>query len=200
MEIKIKNLRLDSALLIPVSILLIGYFSLGRYLRILEVDQGLRSVWLPVVLICLGSVWALPINLGGLVGAIALIGISFWQLGIGSGLISLLVAISYLIIALDEIKPQEQLLPLKPLEWLAVLVITSLAIALGLGLTHTFSNWIAGFILGISAGAIATIGSQIEQSELKYSQIAFSTGITVLITLLLGLAQASLTYLPPATT
>ncbi|MDX1978529.1 MAG: hypothetical protein SFT94_12725 [Pseudanabaenaceae cyanobacterium bins.68] len=200
MEIKIKDLRLDSALLIPTGILLIGFFSLGRYLRILEVGQGFRAVWLAVALICLSSIWTLPINLGGLVGGLILVGISFWQFGLVSGLITLVAAIAYLVIALDDIKPQAQVLTLKPYEWLAVLVIIGLALGIGLGIAHTFSGWLGGFTLGICGGAIATIGFQIQQSELKYRQIALTTGISVLISLGLGLLQASLTYFPTAAT
>jgi hypothetical protein len=200
MEIKINSIRLDVSLLVPSGLLLFGFIFLGRYLRILQIDNGFRAIWFAIPLIMLTTILVLPINLGGLVAAILGISVVFWKFGILPGIVSLAITITYILLSLDNVSRQKQIPILKWQEWLAALGTVAITLGLSLAIARSLPTWISSISIGIVAGAIATIGTQLKQAELTIRQTAIGLGGLTLIGLMIGLIHASFTYLPKAAT
>jgi hypothetical protein len=197
MEVKIKGIRLDIALIIPLIILLVGYFFLGRYLRILEVDDGFRGSWLAIAILSFLSIYIYPANLGGLAGAFFASVLVFPRLGIIPGIFTLAIATIYTLIALDEQGRQNtpaQLPSLKISEWSIALCTIALTILLSLAISQIPINWIAVGLIGITSGAIATIGTQLKSSELNFRITSNLLGSITLVGMIVGYIQANFTY------
>jgi hypothetical protein len=203
MEVKIKGIRIDIALIVPLVIILIDYFFLGRYLRILEVDFGFKASWLNIIIFTTISIYVFPANLGGLAGAFIGSALVFLRLGIIAGIFTVAIAIIYILIALDEQGRQntsEQMPSLKVYEWLYVLGMLAISSFIGLAITQIPVNWVSVGLIGITGGAIATIGTQLKSSELNFKQTSFLLGTITLIGLVVGYAQASFTYFTTSAT
>ncbi len=172
MSLKVKGVFFPTLLLVNLALLFFAYAIAGFGMYLLHQDN--QEMWLYVLsAVLFGSGWGICQNLGGILGAIALIITSFWhlswQLALTSGGIGLFATWIGLR-DVDQILDSDR--PLFWYEWLGGLLMLGNGITLGiitarlLGGYLTLPQWFLVIILAAIAYTLATTGAQLKSAEI----------------------------------
>jgi hypothetical protein len=184
---------------LPLMAIGIGYAILGHTLADLFRDRFFALwqallLWLGVTM--LGTL-AIPVGLGGLIGAVVAVAIVFWQLGWGLALWTTAIAIVIMALGLQATDPEDEqaaLAPVQIYEYIGVALTVAIAIALALAINQQFAPRLAATITGAICGAIVVIGPQVKDLGISAGDRFKLMGITVAAGFLIGLLHGLITY------
>lgn len=189
---------------LPMVTISVGYGFLGRYLRILQADyiggEPPARATVLIVGFALAGIWALPLGVGGIIAALALIVQAFFIGGLNVALIAIAIALIVIWIGFqdtDTEKDVERRITWQ--EWLAIIVSVGSPLALGDATFKVLSGAIAAIVVGAIAGGLTTVGAQFKASGLSRLQSRQFFTLICLISLSIGFVYGIFTYsyLPP---
>jgi hypothetical protein len=186
MSLKVKGVFFPTLLLVNLALLFFAYAIAGFGMYLLHQDN--QEAWLYVLSgVLFSSGWAVCQNLGGILGAIALIITSFWylpwQLALTAGGIGLFATWIGLRDA-DQILDSDR--PLCWYEWLGGFLMLGNGIALGiitarsLGGYLVLPQWFLVIILAAIAYTLATTGAQLKSAEIPF-KVSLSTVLGLML-------------------
>jgi len=196
MALKIGRIEIGLRLLLSFAAIAIAYGYLGSYLSILFKERNYSLVGLCVTL-ALGGVFAIPQSLGGLLAAIAAIGIVYWQTNLTSSLITFGVCLFLYWLGFQDVRynaaPDKKL---SIIEIIATVVTIALSVAVSVSLFQIPIQWLASLAIGVFAAAITLIGKQIRYLELPLTTNFIILGIISSSSLVIGFAIKAIFYSP----
>jgi len=186
MSLKVNGVFFPTLLLVNLGLLFLAYAIAGFGLYLLHQDH--QEIWLYVLSTFLfASGWGICQNLGGILGAIALIVTSFWylpwQLALTSGGIGLFSTWMGLQDA-DQILDSDR--PLLWYEWLAGLLMLGNGIVLGSVSARLINgylaspHWLLVIILAAIAYTLATTGAQLKSAEIP-AKVSLYTVLSLML-------------------
>jgi hypothetical protein len=187
---KIKRSYFSFSLLITLTIVFLGYGFLGNLIYSYR-TQSLEIICL--LALSFAGIFALQIDLGGLIGSTIAIAVVFFKAGIEAGIAATILALIFLWFGLKsgESESRDTNKVLTPLEWLALVVTALLTIATTMAVLQVLSGVVSGLVVGAIAGAIAIVGTQIKESELSpkigLGVLAIASGAGLAVGIIFGL-------------
>jgi hypothetical protein len=188
----------------PMVTLCIGYGFLGHYLHVIYVnyvggEPPARTTVL-IAALALAGIWALPLGIGGIFAALAVI-IQAFVVGGVNGLIAIAVALLVIWIGFqdtDTEKDAQRRIVWQ--EWLVLIVTIGSPLALADATFKVLSSYLAMVVVGAIAGGLTTIGAQFKASGLSRLQVRQLFTVMCAIAIAIGFVYSIFTYryLPPS--
>ncbi len=199
MSLKIKGVFFPTSLLVNLTLLFFAYAIAGFAMYL--VHQANQELWLYVLSgVLFGSGWGVCQNLGGILGAIALIITGFWhlpwQLALtagGLGLCATWIGLQ------DTDRVWDSDRPLLWYEWLGGVLMLGNGIVLGVTSARVFrqyfnlSNWLLVVVLTATIYTLATTGAQLKSAEIPPKVSLYTVLGLMLIGVVTGWLYGSIT-------
>lgn len=177
---------------VPILGIFGGYVYVGYLFRVITINGINSPVFLLIIALTIGSIWALSLGNGGLLATVIALGLVFYNGGISLGFLAVGIAAGTMGLGFyqtDQERSPDQNLTL--LEIMAVVVLLIWAVLVTLATYQILSGVNAAVITGAIAGSYSVVGSQIKASGITNIEtwyfLAFLAGLGLAIGWIYGL-------------
>lgn len=203
MALKIGRLEVGLRLLVSFISIAIAYGYLGSYLSKLlsssnySPSSGNHLVAGSLIALAIAGVFAIPQSLGGLLAAIAALGVVYWQSNLINSLITVAVCLLLYWLGFADLRynpaPDKKL---SIIEILATLVTVALTVAIAISMFQIPENRLASAAIGAIGASFTMIGKQIQYLELRPAANFIILGILSSSSLIIGFVIRAIFYTP----
>jgi hypothetical protein len=203
MALKIGRLEVGLRLLVSFISIAIAYGYLGSYLSKLlsssnySPSSGNHLVAGSLIALAIAGVFAIPQSLGGLLAAIAALGVVYWQSNLINSLITVAVCLLLYWLGFADLRynpaPDKKL---SIIEILATLVTVALTVAIAISMFQIPENRLASAAIGAIGASFTMIGKQIQYLELRPVTNFIILGILSSSSLIIGFVIRAIFYTP----
>lgn len=194
MALKIGKLELGYRLLISLTGVAIAYGWLGAYICSLLNNGSYLEAGL-ILGLAVGAALAIPASLGGLLAAIAAIGIVYWKVDLTASIIAAIACLVLYIFGFQDVRYEPE--PDKKLsifEIIATIITISFSVIVSLLVLQSRSSWLTYIGIGTIAGAITLVGKQLLYTDLPKKLIWRLFGIVTFSSFAIGLVVRAILY------
>jgi hypothetical protein len=203
MALKIGRLEVGLRLLVSFISIAIAYGYLGSYLSKLlsssnySPSSGNHLVAGSLIALAIAGVFAIPQSLGGLLAAIAALGVVYWQSNLINSLITVAVCLLLYWLGFADLRynpaPDKKL---SIIEILATLVTVALTVAIAISMFQIPESRLASAAIGAIGASFTMIGKQIQYLELRPAANFIILGILSSSSLIIGFVIRAIFYTP----
>ncbi len=196
MALKIGRIEIDWRSLVSLGAIAIAYGYLGNYVCTL-LRYSNYPIAFGLLMLAVAAVFAIPLSLGGLLAAIAAIGLVYWKTNLTYSLISAFICLALYLLSFQDIRYQadpDQKLSIIEIVATVITIAFTVAIALIILTLQIPTSWITSVIIGAIAGAITLIGKQLSYIDLSQKIIWRYLGILAASSLAIGFVIRAILY------
>ena len=196
MALKIGRIEIDWRSLVSLVAIAIAYGYFGNYLCTLLRYSNYPIAFLLLILAA-AAVFAIPLSLGGLLAAIAAIGLVYWKTNLTYSLISAFTCLALYLLSFQDIRylaDPDQKLSIIEIVATVITIAFTVAIALIILTLQIPTSWITCVIIGAIAGAITLISKQLSYIDLSQKIIWRYLGILAASSLAIGFVIRAILY------